>query len=118
MTHYFIGHDLVASRDFAKRPINHAYFCSTCGEVWGRIFTEGCPWKVAEVPCEKHEPVGVWDWRTVPGSLLQLGHGGTNYAVVDLELIPEPILKREFAIHLNYYERGALSEHSTSNNTE
>ncbi len=74
-----------------------AYFCSHCGEVWGRVVLEhldkGQLWfaQVDSVPCARHPS----QWE-VPGSFLG---GYRNDAL--LAYMPEGVLQREFLVHLN-----------------
>lgn len=115
MTHYFLGNTLLSSRSFLRPPLSFAFFCSTCGEVWGRVWTEGEPWKVEEVPCEKHHSVGVWDWGRVAGSFVAGNEitTGPARAALCVEFLPVEVLKREVEIHLNHAERQL---HEISNN--
>ncbi len=106
-TSYYLGSRLLAERSFLKPPLSFAFFCSTCGEVWGRVWTEGRPWVVRQVPCEDHQPAGVWNWNQVPGSFLDRDEAITGYpgAALCVELVPADVLAREVEVHLNYIER-------------
>jgi hypothetical protein len=75
-----------------------AYFCDTCGEIWGRVvFVDSsgrqAPFTVARVSCERH-----YDQWEVAGSLLGGGLDGL------LPYLPTAAVKREFQIHLNRLE--------------
>lgn len=77
--------------------MSRAYFCSTCGEIWGRVIIQRPdgspqPFRAINVACRQH-----WDPWTVPGSLL-VGELGYNLN----ELSPE-VIQREFHIYINYY---------------
>ncbi len=105
MTQYFLGTSLLAQREFLRPPLSFAFFCSTCGEVWGRVWTEGSPWKVHETPCERHQPAGVWDWGRIPGSFVEyVMEVGLGHASLCLDLMPVEVLRREVIIHCNNYE--------------
>lgn len=102
--HYFLGNQLLGSStsDFPYSQ-SCALFCTTCGDVWGRIATGG-PWRVRSVPCIKHQPTGVVDWGTVPGSFLIASltkeHTSVMFAAETLEALPPEVLRRELDIHL------------------
>ena len=71
-----------------------AYFCGSCGEVWGRLVlvdSRGAhrPFSVVSVACERH-----YDQWEVAGSLLAGPLAGL------LEELPPAALKREVMVHL------------------
>jgi len=77
---------------------SRAYFCCTCGEIWARaVITNkaGEPqrFRTVDVACRNH-----WDPWTIPGSVL---FGELAY---DLDTLSPECIKREFDIHLNYFE--------------
>lgn len=85
-----------------------AYFCSTCGDVWGRIVA-GSAWHIQQVPCEQHRPRGVFDWSTISGSILngmeQKVFVGRWAWAATLDVMPKEVLLRELEVHINYIER-------------
>jgi hypothetical protein len=85
-----------------------AYFCSTCGDVWGRVIT-AASWSVINAPCSRHAPTGVADWGHVPGSMLLYSIRKDDLARwawgVAIETMPAAVLHKELEAHLNYVER-------------
>lgn len=77
-----------------------AYFCSQCGEIWGRLVLVGLDGKIKwfdaldKVSCQRHS-----DQWNVPGSLLG-GSRNEGY----LNYLPPAALQREFLIHLKHAE--------------
>lgn len=76
------------------RRFGTAYFCSTCGEIWGRVVFQRAdgsqlPFEVESVACESHTD----QWNTA-GSLLSAGMEGI------LEALPLQAAAREFRVHL------------------
>ena len=59
---YFLGNRLLGSSPELSRwddlKVNHnnlAYFCPTCGDIWGRVADDRCAgWFPVNVPCAKH----------------------------------------------------------------
>lgn len=81
-----------------------AFFCPHCGDVWGRIAVldsagRQMPLYPITVACSQHP-----DSWNVPGSMLAGDLGEL------LPLLPEPILRREFEIHLQKAEREYLGQ--------
>ena len=75
-----------------------AYFCRSCGDVWARVALVNHHGQIQDfeafhVGCERH-----WDQWNISGSLL----AGELEALLDL--LPAPVLKREFLIHLRMME--------------
>lgn len=72
---YFFSPHLVDTAEFECDIIPHslAYFCSTCGEIWGRIECRGegerDMWSVEICPCLHHSPQGVPDWSRYAGTV-------------------------------------------------
>jgi hypothetical protein len=100
------------------QPHSVAYFCATCGDIWGRIFVKPVDaeqyWEAITAPCIKHKRTGIADWNAVPGSFLvgtELTKGAarvTAWARV-MEHLPEGVLKQEFQVHEAHYE-GKLND--------
>lgn len=78
-----------------------AYFCSHCGEIWGRVVLVlssgkiGVFEEVSKVSCSRHS-----DQWEVPGSLLG-GYRNEHY----LNYMPPSAVQREFLVHLKDMER-------------
>lgn len=76
------------------RRTGAAYFCPFCGDIWARVVLYDSAGRQAflepeRVSCETHPD----DWN-VAGSLLAPG------LTALLDLLPKPLVQREFAIHL------------------
>lgn len=112
---YFLRNQHLATRELlAPAPLSSiAYYCTTCGEVWGRIVVSGQDsevWTFEGVPCEKHTPVGAQDWGRVPGSFLSRHANRRTWVPVmwwarALESLPAQVLERELLLHLNHFEK-------------
>ena len=102
---------------FVGKPVqsnfhsNHAYFCKTCGSLWGRIKSEDpfATWMMHNVPCEQHLPIGVEDWSAFPGSLLHPRVALADTQVTEraraIESLPDELLEREFKLHLGHFNK-------------
>lgn len=98
--HYFLGTSLLGSTeahqtwDSLVTAPSIAYFCSTCGELWGRAINEGqrC-WQILVVGCTRHP---MWSFEP-GGSFLRSWHLG------HIDELPESVLRREFALHWQHY---------------
>lgn len=91
-------------------PQHIAFFCPSCGEVWGRIvISEGGYWALFNVPCREHRPAGVQDWGGVPGSFtqgrLEYRYTSTMFTPMCLDLVPQEVLKNEFEVYMQRAER-------------
>lgn len=107
---YFLGSRLLGScriPDKAGIAYSTAFFCRTCGNLWGRVLVEGSDWRVVEVPCENHTPTGVPDWSTVPGSFLvnslEASHTSRMFWGQVIDWMPQNILQREVLLALRYF---------------
>lgn len=106
---YMVEGRLLASGVIPLYPVmarQIAYFCTTCGEIWGRILIEGGKdWEVIQSPCRHHTPMGVSDWGTIPGSLVQRKFHSSLVSIMDaarcLDLVPDAVVKYEFLLSLN-----------------
>lgn len=101
---YFLGSRLLGSSD-TTFPYGQscALFCTTCGEVWGRIVVSPV-WRVRSVPCIKHTRTGVMDWGAEPGSfLIESPTAVTSimFAAETLEELPPEVLSYELQLRLN-----------------
>ena len=99
MAHYFLGNRLLGSTsrvqtwDGIQPARSLAYFCPTCGEVWGRlVVAPSDEWLALSAPCARHP---AW-LGTVPGSFLR-GWNPTGLAE-----LPDELLPYEFDIHWTY----------------
>ncbi len=96
MAHYFLGNRLLGSTsrvqtwDGVQSTRSLAYFCPTCGEVWGRLVVgKGDEWVALSAPCAKHPA-----WRgTVQGSFLR------SWNPHGLDELPDELLAYEFDTH-------------------
>ena len=109
---YFLGsrHMGRAAIQLGPRMAHQAaFFCSTCGEVWGRVAVAGECWLVHQVPCAKHRPAGVWDWSSIPGSFVQYRFEralvSTMFWPIVLEVVPPAVLRWEFELRMQQAER-------------
>lgn len=116
--HYFLGKQYLGTSvcDLHPHSMSIAYFCSTCGDVWGRIVVEGEPFHLVCRPCEGHAPSGVPDWGeahrcglfqwwcTFPDSVSTMFQGAipSNF--------PSQVLRREIDL---MYEHMQRSSHAT-----
>lgn len=80
--------------------VNRAVVCPRCGELWCRLYLAGGEWRGWTWPCRR---CAAWPLEeSVPGSILSLlAFNGIN----PLEHLPDAVLKREFEVHLQRYER-------------
>ena len=106
---YFIGERFFGTSSLFQGADSIAYFCSTCGDIWARIVA-GEGWQVEVVPCALHEPRTAIDWSKTPGSLInpfvtQRFVGAWAWAAV-IEALPPEVLRHEFELHLNRYDKG------------
>lgn len=83
---------------------SHCLFCPRCQRLWATLAIQGefLIWPVAQTcsECQISD-----EWMPVPGSLL----AEEGFGVIDLELLwalPEPLLRREFDLHLKVYSNG------------
>ena len=73
---FFIGNQYYGRSIVSETPCSLAFFCRSCGDIWARIVSTDAAtrvintWQVRQVPCKNHTPVGVEDWETCPGSVL------------------------------------------------
>lgn len=95
----FLGESLIdpgETPEMGYRRGGVAFFCTSCGEIWGRLVLvssegEQTPFdKVERVACDKH-----YDQWEVSGSLLS-GYRNEGY----LKYLPLEAVKREFIIYL------------------
>ena len=107
---YLISDKYIASAELRESYAvdSIAYFCPTCGDVWGRIVA-GAYWQLLTVPCEQHVPACVASWYKIPGSILipmerKDAVGRWGWGAV-LEVLPAAVLQRELLIHINHVER-------------
>jgi hypothetical protein len=110
MTVQYLVAGRVIAESSASAPRSFAYFCSTCGEIWGRVWSQECRlWDVEDVPCVEHVPQGVSDWSRTPGSFLNRQPNSFNtprtHQIITLEHLPPAVLRRELEVHIRNYER-------------
>lgn len=106
---HFLGNDLVGACSLTThiKPFSLAYFCTTCGDIWGRIVVgDGDDWQSLQVPCEHHLPHNLSDNNSVPGSVIYWMHSerlasGMWWAAV-IDFLPRSVLEREFLLRTNF----------------
>lgn len=81
---------------------SHAFFCRTCGDVWGRVIADPEDWWVTSAPCERHLGESVIDLTRIPGSILPLLTPSIYDEALNLKNLPLSVLLREFSIHLKH----------------
>lgn len=107
--HYFLGNQLLGS---SNKPFptgqSCALFCTTCGEIWGRIVVSSV-WCVRSVPCVKHKRTGVRDWGAESGSFLiesfNLERTSTMFAAETIEELPPEVLRYELLLRLDKFDK-------------
>ena len=84
---------------------SHAFFCSSCGNIWARIVVGNRLTYCHQVPCAAHQPTFPAEWTAFPGSLLGIFTEATLVPLMDkartLDCLPPDALLREFQVHLN-----------------
>lgn len=105
----YLGHSDIEC-DFS--PHSHAFFCPTCGEVWGRVIVLQSGWQIHIVPCIKHTRSCVSDWSKVPGTitspfLLPRDLSKMEWALA-LDYLPPAVVRQEFARLLQYFSQESL----------
>jgi len=95
VAHYFLGNRLLGSTsrvqtwDGVQPACSVAWFCPTCGEVWGRLVVgKGDDWMSLHAPCAKHP---AWS-GTVPGSFLR------SWNPHGIDELPDELLAYEFEV--------------------
>lgn len=88
---------------------SQAFFCGTCGEIWGRIVvTPSSSWLLQHTPCEKHPVLGVIDWGKIPGSFLNACAAGELLPKMITanaqKYLPSQLLSREMLLLLKDYD--------------
>lgn len=101
MRNTFLGESVIHAEPVFINSI--AYFCSSCGDIWGRAHVEGANLcEIADVVCEKHKPTSPANWRATPGSfldpLLSTNYIGLGGWAKTIEVLPNEMLKREFLL--------------------
>jgi hypothetical protein len=109
--HYFLGSQLLASTEaVVPNGGSHslAYFCQTCGDVWARaVSTDSLDhFDLIHRPCERHQAAAAVSWGRVPGTLCEgpCGDLSTMRWIAAIELLPEPVLLREFHLHYKHLQ--------------
>lgn len=114
---YFVGTRLLATTEIEAPfpPFSLAYFCHTCGDIWGRVLVSGQSdtphWGVEHCPCKNHQRSGVQEWASiVPGAFLcNLDSRKTVLSVMwwarAIEHFPVPVLQWELERHLAFWEK-------------
>jgi ABC-type xylose transport system permease subunit len=98
-------------------PHSEAYFCSTCGDIWARIWVKDQPFWVNHAPCARHHPVFAAEATAVPGSLLNSPISTSALALPHwantLRYFPPALVEREFLLHLNFYLKEQANEQAS-----
>lgn len=103
---YIINNELLGSVNLESEiaPRSHAFFCETCGEVWGRIVAgRDVLWEIHIQPCEGHTVSTPSYLSQTPGSILRDWfynfHELSPYnKPLALELFPHGLLIRELTL--------------------
>lgn len=108
---YFLGSRLLAQSRWQCpnfRPDSVAFFCATCGEIWGRVVVDSSLWTVHQRACPKHARTGVQDWRGISGSFLADNPTSSDNSIAawacTLENMPEEMLHYEFELSMREAE--------------
>jgi len=97
--HYFLGSRLLGSTsrhqtwDGVEPSFSRAYFCTKCGDIWGRVAIDNKDWMVLAVGCQKHP-----EWSAYPGGSFIYSW---NRNIINE--LPDDVLRREFALHWTHY---------------
>jgi len=110
MNHYFLGNQLLASRQVADCPSHsQAYFCPACGEIWARLVSEASPayFDSNTVYCQRHTPQGVPGWGVIPGTLCQgfISTLSSMRWIAAIENLPLAVLEREFRVMYEHWKK-------------
>jgi hypothetical protein len=118
--HYFIHQEYLGEAQIPEDgvglpPPGHAFFCSTCGDIWARIITgPGCTTYCHLTPCEKHTPRFAAEGTRFPGSLLGIFPDAGLAASMDwprtLTYLPPAVLAWEFQVHLTVLQKQERQE--------
>lgn len=93
----FFLRDALIAHGGVKTPTYNpslAYFCKTCGHVWGRVTLGTGGWHAVSIPCSSHgggsylKPLIWWDYLN-----------GRTLAQ-QLRSLPEPVLRHEVKVRL------------------
>jgi hypothetical protein len=106
---YFFGTSFAGTAEIPGEPDSIAYFCSTCGDCWARVIVQESVFQIRNVPCERHERSGVFDWSSTPGSILVTPGVTSNmlgqmFWAAALDYLPEPVLRREFNLAMKNHD--------------
>lgn len=105
--HFFLGNQYMGSSLVPDTSRAYAFFCHTCGEIWGRIVIEGASWELEHTPCIHHKCLGVIDWGRIPGSFLnhrmEAKHTPIWGQANCLDFLPESVLQYEFTLALKFH---------------
>ena len=95
--------DSLGEITFREEPfgqtLSQFFYCHVCKEVWGMIEYPNRHWTPVHVTCRRHQ-----DERSafcLPGSMLD--------SVSPLDSYPEAFIRREFELHMQYYEKESAS---------
>jgi len=94
-----------AARGTWLQPSNLAYFCSECGEIWGRVTYEQEDqfWQIHVRECGEHGTENVLTpWM---GSFRSIGQGDLLTFAADW---PVEVVRREFDLLMDKMEKGLL----------
>jgi len=87
------------------QTMSEFFYCHVCNKVWGMIEYPNRHWLPAHITCRWHK-----DARSkyrIPGSMLG--------PVDDLDNYPEPFLRRELEVHLDFFEKETGNEPNEAN---
>ena len=95
-SHFFRGQflgDCIARS--LEQPFSHAFFCSTCGDIWYRIAVTGQLWVVEPVQCDLHGD------GCIACTNINRAYCDASY----IDYLPPAAIRREFELTLASYEK-------------
>lgn len=108
--HFFVGKDYLGARGIPHTSLilnerhvtsSYAYFCSHCGEIWGRLLheAEGARTQITTRPCLRHSHHGWGGYLSSPASW---GEGPCAFA----RDWPAGAIHYEFDVYMHHLARG------------
>lgn len=105
---YFIGSRHFGAGKVHPQSRSLAYFCPTCGDIWGRAVVHGATeWDLYVNSCERHKNTGVYTHGQPPGCFLHAFFvnciAGAACSPAVLSSFPPALIKREFDLTMNHF---------------
>lgn len=105
MRDFFLGDEKLTSCGVARNgPGGIAYFCQTCGEVWGKCRLGWSSWLAANQPCGEHgnkQEVG----GTYLRHLIWWDNANGNHADAQLKHASPELIRYEAQVRANWVEK-------------